>query len=158
MTGAHLISLILEDDDEPIDAKKFLISRQHDWEMFPVHVAISKIPGAVRRKGRGYSDQWEIRYKDWLFVVSAYEDGTQIWSAYYKGRLYGFDNETKKERKQGFTWSGGSEPRKLPLNSDPTEYLARLKQMADMYSSADIYRSRTIPSMPKPEKQDWDNY
>jgi hypothetical protein len=143
--NAHLIVDQLLEGDE-IDPKAF--ATREDFEKAPMHMTMSDVPGATRRKGEGYSDQWEIPYKDWLFVVSFYEDGTQIWSAYYKGRLYGFDTETAKDRKRGFVWAGGAEPVKLPAETDPRSYLARLQKMADQHSSESIYRSRHIPHMP----------
>jgi GNAT superfamily N-acetyltransferase len=144
--ASKVVETLLETDVDPVD---FVKSRATTWDMYPLQNRVSDIPGGVRRKGDGYSDQWEFPYKDWKFVVSTYEDGTQIWSAHYKNPLFSWS--TEEEKAQGFSWSGGSEPQQLPAGTDPLIYLERLKKMADENPSEKIWRMRHIPYMPSPD-------
>jgi hypothetical protein len=146
MTAAGLVDMLLE-----TDAKSFLMRDDFDGSAnkAEMHVPMYGVEGATRRSGEGYEDQWEIPYKDWLFVVSFYEDGTQIWSAHYKTRPM-----TPRQQARGYGLSGGGDPQKLPAGSDPEAYLARLKKMADENPASKIWSSRRIPYMPHPDGPD----
>jgi hypothetical protein len=138
---------------EGIDAKAFLTRDDFDGSSnkAAMHLPMYDVEGAARRSGEGYEDQWEIWYKDWLFVLSVYEDGTQIWSAHYKTKPL-----TPRQLARGYGLSGGGDPQRLPPGSDPKVYLARLKKMADLHPAADIWKSRRIPYMPDPKgPQQW---
>lgn len=145
MNALQLVNRLLETVDVD-DPETYLAPRLDDWHKYPLQMKVRDMPGGVRREGEGYSDQWEFVYKNWLFVVSTYEDGTQIWSAYYKTPA--FDWDTPEEQKRGWTWGGGGEPEKLPANYDPNVYVAKLKKMAD--ENPDVWRKRWIPPMPEP--------
>jgi hypothetical protein len=133
----QLVDALLDSDD--LDPKAHVLSPE--FEKTPLHVSMQGVEGAVRRSGEDYGDQWEVQYKDWLFVVSFYEDGSQIWSVHYKTRPYSWDST------QGYSWSAG-DTEKLPAGIDPKVYLARLKKMADDWPSSRIYSLRHIPRMP----------
>lgn len=140
-----LVSLLLESESAEVDPKDYIIksAKRKDWAYYALR---SKVPpGGERRKGRGHDRQWEYRYRHWLFVLSTYDDGSQIWSAHYKVPVFSWS--TEEEKHQGYGWSGGSEPVELGPGRDPNEYLARLKKMAD--GNPNPYQSsRVVPRMP----------
>lgn len=146
MNALLLVNRLLEAKVDVDNPETYLSPRLDDWDLYPLQAKVRDIPGGTRRKGEGYSDQWEFVYKDWLFVVSTYEDGTQIWSAYYKTPV--FDWSSPKEKAQGWSWGGGSEPERVPANYDPNVYLAKLKAMAD--ANPNVWKKRWVPRMPNP--------
>lgn len=139
-----LVNDLLDPDSN--DASMYVKDRLDSWVIHPLQRKVAALPGGVRREGEGYSDQWEFVYNNWLFIVSTYEDGTQIWSAYYKTPI--FDWSTEEEKAQGYGWSGGGDPKKLPKGYPPEMYLAKLKRMADLYQN--VWRGRYVPEMPAP--------
>ncbi len=148
MSATLILKHLLEDDDDADFAKmtKTCASR---WRNDELHSKMLGIDDAVRRVGDGYSDQWDIHYLNWLFTVSFYEDGVQLWSAHYKTPTY--DWSTPEEKEQGYGWSGGGDIRELDPGADPKEYLQRLKAMADKYPNP--FGSRHVPNMPNPDSK-----
>ncbi len=115
------------------------------WRNDELHSSMAGVEGAVRRNGDGHMDQWEVIYKDWIFVASFYEDGSQLWSAFYK--VPAFEWSTPEDKERGFSWGGGVEVEKVAPNLDPNKYLQLLKRMAD--KNPNVWKSRSVPKMPK---------
>lgn len=145
MTAIEVVNKLLDSVDVD-DASSYLSPRLDDWDKYPLQMRVRDLPGGTRRQGDGYSDQWEFPYKDWLFIVSTYEDGTQIWSAHYKTPVFDWSDE--EEKAQGFGWSGGGNPVKLSKGYSPKFYLKKLQAMADAHPN--VWKARHIPPMPKP--------
>lgn len=143
MNALSIVTGLLEDDEDP---ELYLKNRLDTWDKHPLQIKVAKIPGGMRRAGEGYEDQWDFVYKDWLFTVSTYEDGTQIWSAHYKVPVT-WDDDPPEVKKRGWRYSGGGEPVRVPKHFDPAVYLQLLKQMADKHPN--VWRARHVPEMPK---------
>lgn len=147
MSRASLIvAHLLEAETEVDDPEAYVASRLDTWDLYPLQARVRDIPGGKRRKGEGYSDQWDFVYKDWLFTVSTYEDGTQLWDAFYKVPAFSWDS--KAEQKRGWKFSGGGDLVKLRKGYNPAFYLAKLKKMAD--ANPNVWKIRSVPKMPEP--------
>jgi hypothetical protein len=146
MNALQLVNRLLETGVDVDNPETYLAPRLDDWDKYPLQMKVRDMPGGTRREGEGYSDQWDFVYNNWLFVVSTYEDGTQIWSAHYKAPAFSWSDP--EERAQGWSWSGGGDPVKLPANYDPNVYMAKLKKMAD--ENPNVWKARHVPHMPKP--------
>lgn len=146
MNALHLVNRLLETGVDVDNPETYLAPRLDDWDKYPLQMKVRDMPGGTRRSGEGYSDQWEFVYKNWLFVVSTYENGEQIWSAHYKSPA--FDWSDPEEKARGWAWSGGGEPERLPLGYNPNAYMAKLKKMAD--ENPNVWKKRWVPEMPKP--------
>lgn len=146
MNAVALVNTLLETGVDVDDPETYLAPRLADWDKYPLQMKVRGVSGGKRRRGAGHSDQWEFVYKDWLFVVSTYEDGTQIWSAHYKTPA--FDWDSPKDKARGWSWSGGADVVRLPAGYDPNTYMAKLKKMAD--DNPNVWKIRHIPEMPHP--------
>lgn len=154
MDAQIIVDALIENDD--FDPKDY-VSKQVDKAPFGTlwvdHKFTQQVPpGFQRRSGKGYDQQWWIIYKDWKFVVSTYDNGESIWSAYYSNPRFSWSNRYRKtdpERPpQGREWGGGAEPVRLPPGYGLDKYFQRLKRMADKYPGADVFRSGRVPEMP----------
>lgn len=146
MNALQLVNRLLESGVDLDDPESYLAPRLNDWYKYPLQAKVRNMPGGIRREGEGYSDQWDFVYKDWLFTVSTYEDGTQIWSAHYK--VPAFDWDSPEEQARGWSWGGGAYVVELPANYDPGVYMAKLEKMAD--KNPNVWKKRWVPEMPEP--------
>lgn len=148
MTAARIVDCLLETGwhaslrrQKIVNPRDFILGRNafdQEWSL--------KLPPEFNpitaRHGR---HQWETRYKKWKIVVSAYEDGTSLWSPHYPVPAFSWN----KGKEQHY---GGMDIVRLPANFDLKSYWTILKRYINR--NPDPWKAGYVPEAPDPE--DWD--